>query len=195
MSAESQNVGGGPCDPATWVAEHGDVLFRYALLRVPSREASEELVQETFLAALRAKDRFRADSSVRTWLIGILRRKIVDRVRQAHRAQSANVEPAEEKADESFDHNGHWKVRLGKWPSDPSRVLEDREFRDALDACVSKLPAPLAHVFVLRELEQLDSEEVCKILEISASNLWIRLHRARMSLRHCLERNWIGRTD
>jgi RNA polymerase sigma-70 factor (ECF subfamily) len=176
------------------VDEYADVLFRYALLRVRTPELAEELVQETFLAALRGRESYAGQSSEQTWLVGILRRKIVDHFRAAARMQSTvAADLAEPLLERSFDRKGHWKTVPAKWRYDPSPNVEDREFWAVFDDCVTKLPPPLADTFCLRELEELGTQEVCKILGISASNLWTMLHRARMQLRECLERNWFRR--
>ena len=191
MNTENRIEGFAVTDPAVWPNQHGDVLFCYALVRVRSRELAEDLVQETFLAALRARERFQGQSSEQTWLVGILRHKIVDHIRKAGTSRSASE--VEHSLSESFDKRGHWKTTLAKWPSDPLHVLENREFWDVFGRCVSKLPAGLADAFCLRELEEFDTSESCKILGISATNLSVRLHRARMFMcRQLLSRNGVG---
>lgn len=183
-------------DPANWLDRHGDALFRYAVWRVRNSDLAEELVQETLLAGLRARERFSGRSSERTWLVGILRRKIVDHIRATARERSSEEAGLTGGVPlDSFDHRGHWKSTLGKWPSDPAANFEAQEFWAVLDECLSKLPPALADAFALREMERLAAEEVCKILSISASNLWTQLHRARTLLRQCLERNWFQRKD
>jgi RNA polymerase sigma-70 factor (TIGR02943 family) len=180
-------------DPARWVDEHGDYLFRFALSRLRRREAAEDLVQETFLAALRARERFAGASSERTWLVGILKRKIVDHLRRTGREQPAGDLAAVDRwADGLFDERGHWRKKPGKWPADPSAALEKTEFWSIFSRCLGKLPERLANAFVLREVEELDSHEVCKVLGVSANNLWVMLHRARLGLWRCLEINWFG---
>lgn len=177
-------------DPATWVDRYGDVLYRHALSRVGRCDVAEDLVQETFLAALKARDRFSGQSLESTWLLGILKRKIVDHYRKARSTQSVGEEIVS--LLEFFRKNGHWKANLPKWPSDPQQDLEDREFWQVLQHCKSELPESLAAAFTLRELEQLETRETCTALGISPSNLSVRLHRARLLLRRCLERNWFS---
>jgi RNA polymerase sigma-70 factor (ECF subfamily) len=182
-----------PTNAEKWVDEHGDYLFRFALSRLRQREAAEDLVQETFLAALQARKRFAGASSVLTWLVGILKRKIVDHLRRKGREQPASDLAATSQCMESlFDERGNWKKKPGKWPADPSATLEKAEFHMILSRCLGKLPERLADAFTLREVEELDSQEVCKVLDISANNLWVMLHRARVWLRRCLEVNWFG---
>ena len=178
-------------DPAVWLDLHGDVLFRYAFWRVRNPEEAEELVQETLLAGLRGRERFAGRSSQRTWLVGILRRKIVDHFRGARRSGTADgLRQSDHAPAELFDKRGYWTVGLRTWPSDPTRTLEAEEFWTVLDACLGKLPPALADAFALREMEELPAEDICKILSISTSNLWTQLHRARGLLRQCLELNW-----
>lgn len=180
-----------PSRPDQWLDRYGDVLFRYALSRVQTRELAEELVQETFAAALRGRDQFAGRSSEQTWMIGILRRKIVDQIRRQNRDRTLDEPDATaELLSKTFDHRGRWKARLPDWPANPARTLEQQEFWDVFDECVSNLPGSLKATYCLHELERLSREEVCKVLDLSASNLWTQLHRARMLLRRCLELNW-----
>jgi RNA polymerase sigma-70 factor (ECF subfamily) len=180
-------------NPAKWVDEHGDYLFRYALSRLRQRDVAEDLVQETFLAALRGRDRFAGASSERTWLVGILKRKIVDHLRRkAHEQPVSDVTDSDRWAEALFDERGHWKKKPGQWPADPSAAFEKQEFWAIFTACLRKLPERLANAFTLREVEELDSQEVCKVLNVSANNLWVMLHRARLGLWRCLEVNWFG---
>jgi RNA polymerase sigma-70 factor (ECF subfamily) len=182
-----------PTDAAKWVDEHGDYLFRFALSRLRRREVAEDLVQETFLAALEARERFAGASSERTWLVGILKRKLVDHLRRKNREQPAgDLAAVEQWADNLFDERGHWRQKPGSWPADPSAALENAEFWTIFSRCLGKLPERLANAFVLREVEELDSQEVCKALNVSANNLWVMLHRARLVLWRCLEVNWFG---
>lgn len=181
---------------ADWLDRHGDLLYRYALWRVRDADTAEELVQETLLAGLRGQAQFSGRSSQRTWLVGILRRKIVDHFRRAGRQVSDDVAlHLDQVLADDFDRRGIWKAALGKWPQDPAQTMEQREFWDALKDCFSRLPPALGDVFALREMEELPSQEICKILSITPSNLWTQLHRGRRLLRRCLELNWFGRSD
>jgi RNA polymerase sigma-70 factor (ECF subfamily) len=183
-------------DPEQWVAAHGDALFRYALLRVGRREAAEDLVQETFVAAIRARDSFRNTATVRTWLIGILRRKIVDHYRQlsASRGHAGGVNKPEQADDPWFDARGSWAKALVSWRT-PESIAEDRELWLVLEQCLAKLPRSSASAFVLRELEGLACAQLQEELELSAENVRVKLYRARQSLRVCLEKNWFGREE
>jgi RNA polymerase sigma-70 factor (ECF subfamily) len=186
-------------DPETWVDQHGDSLYRYALLRLRDPVVAEDLVQETFLAALQARQNFAGQSSEKTWLVGILKHKIVDYFRKTRREQPADTsEPLANEPENLFRTTGPWVGHFDpergptEW-ADPFKALEQMEFWKILERCLSELPARTASAFSLRELDDLSTEEICKMLSISANNLWVMLHRARAHLRHCLEMNWFGR--
>jgi RNA polymerase sigma-70 factor (ECF subfamily) len=180
-------------NPEDWVDEHGGALFSYALGRLKNSSSAEDVVQETFLAAIRSRDRFSGNSSMRTWLIGILKHKIVDLVRKEGREQPREqVETMETPEEEFFDRKGRWRIKPVDWQVHPDKVLEQKEFMDVLLQCLNHLPDRLHRLFVLRELEDRDSDEICKDLEITPTNLWVMLHRARQRLRGCLTENWFG---
>lgn len=176
---------------ARWVDEHGDYLYRFALSRLRQAEAAEDMVQETFLAALRAGEKFAGRSSERTWLVSILKRKIVDYLRRKGRERPAtDLDVVNQWADSLFDERGNWAKKPRKWPGDPGAALEKIEFWSVVSRCLGKLPQRLASAFTLREIEELDSQEICEVLGVSANNLWVMLHRARLGLLRCLEINW-----
>ena len=182
--------------PEQWVDQHGEALFRYAVLHVRDPEAAEEVVQECLVAALGARKRFSGQSSERTWLIGILKHKLIDHARQEarNRALQEEAAAASEAVAETdfFDRKGKWKAKYSPWGGDPGKHLEKREFWEVFQRCLGGLPAALAEAFMLREIDRLASQEVCEVLELSATNLWTRLHRARLGLQECLERHWFG---
>lgn len=185
-------------DPENWVDEHGDYLFGYALLRVRDRELAEELVQETFLAALKARHNFAGQSSEKTWLVGILKHKIIDHFRRVSREHSVADFEANAREEDLFRQTGewvdHWKPESApkEWANDPSRLLEQKEFWEIFKRCLAELPPRLAQAFTLREIDGISSEEICEILNISANNLWVMLHRARALLRRSMEVNWLA---
>jgi RNA polymerase sigma-70 factor (ECF subfamily) len=182
--------------PEDWVDSHGDALFRFALIRVRKTEVAEDLVQETFLAALKDRSPYASGSAQLTWLTGILRHKIADHFRKkAREASFADLGFCEGEFGEKFQ-NGFWNHDLGPkdWGQDPAAAVESGEFLQTLDNCLHKLPERVAAVFNLSEMDETPSREVCTILCISESNLWTMLHRARMALRECLEKNWFAET-
>jgi RNA polymerase sigma-70 factor (ECF subfamily) len=184
-------------DPERWVEEHGDCLYRYALLRTRDSGVAEDLVQETFLAGLKSRESFAGQSSERTWLVGILKHKIIDHLRRVCRERDhGGEESMPRELEEQFDEAQHWRVRDGfgpkEWRVDAQALFERKEFWAVLDRCLSGLPERTAHAFMLREMEEVETGEVCKVLNITATNLWVMLHRARMQLRRCIEINWFG---
>lgn len=177
-----------------WLAEHGDYLYRYALARLRDPHQAEDAVQDTLLAAL-AGSGFAGKSSPRTWLTGILKHKIMDQFRRQQR--EAPLEAPDEVAaddpgmEEFFQDDGHWAEQPHAW-REPGTLLQQNQFLQVLQECMDRLPSKLARIFMLREIEESDNEEICKELEISPTNAWVMLYRARMGLRKCLEMNWLG---
>jgi RNA polymerase sigma-70 factor (ECF subfamily) len=166
--------------------------MRFALLQLRDRSAAEDAVQETLLAAIQGAERFAGHSSVRTWLVGILKHKIVDSIRKSARERATGLgagETGTEDLDAYFESDGHFIEPPGEWRS-PERALEERRFFDALERCLETLPGSTARAFTMRELLGLDTDEICKELRITPSNCWVMLYRARMNLRACLERTW-----
>ncbi len=180
-------------DPASWVSRHGDALFRFAMARLGDRQAAEDTVQETLLAALRARERFEGRASERTWLIGILRRKVADTVRAAVRSCPRSAEGSADDVVDALFEDRRWRTRPAAWPAEPDAGLERDEFRQALEGCLASLPTGMGRAFHLREVSQLAAREVCEILNITAPHLSTLLYRARARLRRCLESNWFHR--
>jgi RNA polymerase sigma-70 factor, ECF subfamily len=184
-------------DAGAWLVEHGDVLYRYARSRVGDRELAEDLVQDAFLAALQSRNRFQGRATVRTWLMSILRHKIVDHYRRVEGPRPADERDSAGTADpivnRYFSEKGFWKNAIASWKA-PDQALEDREFWDVFDRCLSRLPRSLSLVFILREREELDNAELRRVLAVSEGNLRVRLYRARLLLRACLEKNWFAET-
>ena len=180
-------------DPAQWLEKHGDYLYRYALFRLHDSATAEDLVQDTLLAAMKSFERFAGRAHERTWLVGILKHKILDHFR---RRQEVTLDGAF--ADEEFfDQQGSWKVesRPVLWNASPQTEFESKEFQRVLMFCIDNLPENLARVFILRELNQLTTKEICELLNITPGNLWVMLHRARLGLQQLLTLHWFkGKT-
>jgi RNA polymerase sigma-70 factor (ECF subfamily) len=159
-------------------------------------------VQETFLAALKAYENFEGRGSERTWLVGILKHKIIDHFRRAVREA-----PIGEDTDDGPEHTeffdrpepwkGHWNTNYSPndWHATPAELLERSDFWQVFNECLSPLPQRTVSAFTMREVDGLKSEEICEILSIRVNNLWVMLHRARLHLRNCLERNWFKREE
>lgn len=184
---------GPPADPAEWLDLHGDALYRYARAKVGRREVAEDLVQETLLAALQSLDRYRGDSLPRTWLLAILRRKIADLYRRDPaafpRIEADLSAPKDRSSPRFFDADGHWSEPPATWKN-PLDSLEDDEFWVVFNDCVAHLPQHIAQAFIFREIEGIDVDRLRSDLKVGAANLRVRLHRARLLLRGCLEKNW-----
>lgn len=179
--------------PDFWVDRYGDYLFSYAVQRVNDRVAAEDIVQDTFLAALGAWKNFKGQSKVRTWLTGILKHKIIDYFRKKYRElPQDHIELTADLANTEFDEKGEWKNKPSKWSHDPRKLLEQREFMEIIHKCIAGLSSRLASAFTLRELEDESTEQICKVLNISSTNCWVMLHRARSLMRRCLEKKWLG---
>jgi RNA polymerase sigma-70 factor (ECF subfamily) len=182
---------------AAEIESHRGYLLRVAQLQLRDRESAEDAVQETLLAALAAQDGFSGRSSLKTWLTGILKHKVVDAIRRRQREPRATASFEEELDLDDFDalfrSNGAWDAPPADW-GDPVAALDRREFFDIVDFCLDKLPPNTGRVFMMREVMELETEEICKELAITANNLWVILYRARVSLRQCLEQNWFAGT-
>src|SRR5206468_8246548 len=177
--------------PGDWVEAHGDYLFNFAIGQLRDAGVAEDLVQETFLAALKARDRFTGKSSERTWLIGILRHKIYDHLRHTCRERAMRADPAPMRRDEdAWDDAVLWLHDVAAECQSASRRLELEEFRLNLELAMGKLPPRVAQLFQLYEVEERPNAEVCQRLNISESNLWVMLHRARKQLRGHLNGWW-----
>lgn len=176
-------------DPERWLTDHGDAMYRVALLALRDPHRAEEAVQTALLAAWEARDRFQGQSLERTWLIGILRHKVADEWRRLARERSF-TDLADATQDEFLDlfaKDGHWLAPPRDWAS-PERSFSGEAFLRALMACLDGLPERQVQVFLKRDLWGEDTPEVCKELDITPTNLWTTLHRARTRLRQCLER-------
>jgi RNA polymerase sigma-70 factor (ECF subfamily) len=173
---------------------HRRALYKFAMVQLRNETHAEDCVQEALAAAIQGAERFAGDSSVRTWLIGILKHKILDHFRRASREESLTVSDEElslEDFDACFREDGHHATAPSAW-SNPEQALTQREFFEVLERCMAGLPKNTARVFEMREIMGLGIEEICAELKITATNCSVLMYRARMSLRACLEQRWFG---
>ena len=177
-------------DPASWVDRYGDYLYRYAVSRLRDSNPAEEVVQETFVAALQHVKQYAGKGSERAWLLGILKRGIIDLIRVRNRTTSLAEEDSNDLSEALFDRNGSWRKEIRSASYQPLDSLEREEFWRILHGCLETLPSRQADVFVLREMDDQNTKEICKEMEISASNLWVLLYRARMQLSNCMKNRW-----
>ncbi len=175
------------------LAQHRTYLLRFARLQLRNDAWAEDAVSETLLAALSKPQSFGSRSQLKTWLVGILKHKVLDMFR--HHAREVCLDTDGESADELdnliFKTDGHFAQTPADW-GDPEQDLNSRQFFQIMDACTEKLPAMLGRVFLMREWLELSSEDICKELGLTPTNLYVQLHRARLRLRECLELNWFG---
>jgi RNA polymerase sigma-70 factor (ECF subfamily) len=182
-------------DPAHWLDQYGDYLYRYALMRVRDSAIAEDILQETLLAAFSSSENRAGRSSERTWLVGIMKHKVVDYFRRVGRMTQFHL-TIDDEVSESFENSGPWRGHWREdqapvsWSVDAAGLLESREFWATFDRCLSQLPQQLAIAFTLREIDGLSANEICEILQITPNNLFVILHRSRAKLRHLLEAEW-----
>lgn len=176
-----------------WLNEHGDYLYRFALARLRDSHQAEDVVQEAFLAAVKSNS-FTGQSSPRTWLTGILKHKIIDVMRKSNREMPVSdlMSDADANMDEFFDSTGHWAEKPLVWDM-PDNALEQKQFFSVLQTCLDKIPSKLATLFMMRDVHETKNEEICKELNITATNAWVMSYRARMGIRKCLEINWVSK--
>lgn len=185
-------------DPGLWVERYGDYLYAYVMVRLADEEKAADLVQETFLAALRASKHFKGESSEKTWLTSILKRKIIDVYRQKRKEADLPLNEFGKDYDQGSSAGEDNFIREQAGENEairsssllPSEELELKELRKIITKCIAKLPENLAAVFVMKMIDGANTEEICKELDISPSNVWVMLHRARARLKKCIVSNW-----
>lgn len=176
--------------PDNWVDQYADYLFNYAVSRVSDAEIAKDLVQETFFAGLNSAKNFKGDAAERTWLVSILKRKVIDHYRKIN-SKKGKAEVRINYSSDS-DAEGDW---LEQQVADPfskggDNILENEELGLAIQDCITKLPQKQALVFKLKTIQGMSTEDVCNELDINPSNLWVMIHRARTALMGCLNENW-----
>lgn len=188
-------------NPQNWVTNYGDYLFSIAVMKTSNTEVAEDLVQDTFLSAIKAADGFKGESSEKTWLVKILNNKIIDyyRKKDVLKDTTEYLENTQSSFDEHyFEANNHseayWKQEAmpDHWKSDADSTINQKEFNKVLEFCMQKLPAKLLPVFALKYMDDKDADSICKELDISSSNYWVIIHRAKLLMRACLEKNWFS---
>lgn len=180
-------------NPEKWVKLHADFLFQYALSRVSNHDMAKDLVQDTFFSGLKGIDGFRGQAAERTWLVSILKRKIIDYYRKINSAKGKR-EVHMSFFDEG-ENRGDWiEAQAPKtWDNFADKEIENTELGEVLNDCINKLPEKYRIVFLLKTESHYESEDICNELGISSSNLWVIIHRARVQLRKCIETNWFNR--
>jgi len=167
-------------------------LIRFARSQLRNEAWAEDAVSDTLLAALEKPLSFAGGSQLKTWLVGILKHKVVDQLRRHAREATVLSSDDSEDVDElMFAADGHWREMPQAW-GDPEQQFRQQQFFQVLEACVEHLPPAQGRVFMMREWLELDTAEICKELAITSTNLWVLLHRARLRLRDCLQQDWFA---
>lgn len=178
--------------PSSWASNYADALYAYAKPRVNDAQLAEDLVQETFLSAWKARDGFKGEASEKSWLFTILKNKIIDHYRKKSKEiiQTGNEADA---TDGFFNEAEHWTKtdQPSDWGSHLTNTIDQKEFYTILEGCKKKLQQLQQSVFVMKYMEDMNADEICKALDITPSNYWVLIHRAKLGLRACLEKNWI----
>ena len=173
---------------------HRPAMLKFAMLQLRNETHAEDCVQEALAAAIQGAERFSGGSSVRTWLIGILKHKILDHFRRSSREQALTADDQESSFDDFdvlFKEDGHFVEPPAAW-ANPEQALTQSQFFEVLEGCLEGLPKVTARVFTLREVMGVSTEEICKEFGITSNNCWVLIYRARMSLRECLENRWFS---
>ena len=178
-------------NPEEWVDSFGDSLYRYAYSRTLNPSVAEDLVQETFLSGLKSQKSYKGTASIKTWLTAILKNKIIDYFRSISKEQPAlNLSDQPDPAEDLYNKSGDWQKGPEEWHETPYKKTENKAFWHTIESCLAKTPERLAHIFAMRELNDLTTEEICELIGVSSSNCWVLLHRARLSMKECLNINW-----
>ena len=175
--------------PNTWVTRYADYLYNFTIVRVNDHEVAQDLISETFLAGLKSKDNFKGEASERTWLISILKRKIIDHYRKKN-SRKGKAEVRMSYSDQ--DSEGDWLEERVKDPFDKTAedTMQNEELGLAILDCLDKLNEKQAAIFKMKTMDGFDTEAICNEFKITPSNLWVIIHRARKSMAGCLETNW-----
>jgi RNA polymerase sigma-70 factor (ECF subfamily) len=168
-------------------------LLKFARLQLRNAAWAEDAVSDTVLAALEKPQSFAGQSQLKTWMIGILKHKLIDQIRRNSReiSTTSSDDDSVDLDDLMFAADGHWRDAPQDW-GDPEHCLRQADFMKVMEACVDHLPGQQGRLFMMREWLELDTDEICKELSITPTNLWVMLHRARLRLRDCLQLNWFN---
>lgn len=173
--------------------DYADYLYNFAISRVSDPHVAEDLVQETFISALKNYDSFEGKSKESTWLTAILKNKIIDHYRKKVKHYLHDSIDRLSSSDEFFDDKGSWykDQRPSKWDFDTDRAIEQQEFYATLQECLTRLNEIQRIAFVMKHMDDVNTDDICKELNVTASNYWVIMHRAKLQLRKCLETNWV----
>ncbi len=179
-------------NPNKWIELYADYLFNYTITRVDNHDIAKDLVQETFFSGIKGQANFRGQASERTWLISILKRKIIDHYRKINSAKGKKEVRMSFYSD--GERKGSWIEECvpQNWTNEAEKNIENDELKSTLNKCIELLPDKYRMVFLLKTVKEYETEEICNELDITSSNLWVIIHRARVQLRKCIEENWFN---
>lgn len=169
-----------------WIKKYSDIFFNYLYIRVGDKTVAKDILQETFIAAWKNSSSFKNESGEKTWLFSILKNKLMDHYRMQTRLMT-NL------PDNSyfFDEADHWTEKgAPKMWEDATASLNRKEFYMVLDQCKTKLTKLQQKAFTMKYIDEHESNFICKVLQITTSNYWVIIHRCKLQLRSCLEKNW-----
>lgn len=179
-----------PTQAENWLSEHGDFLYRYAYSQFQNEDQAADLVQETLLGAWRSYDNFKGDSSQRTWLMSIMKHKVLDLIRKRINERKV-FSPMTDSLDAYFQQNNAWKEQPQPWYEQPEEAVSNQELAAILQQCIQSLPQVQRDIFSLKEIQDESTQSICQSCDISTTNFHVLMHRARLALRVCLSRRWI----
>ncbi len=182
--------------PSTWVDKYGDYLYSFALYRIQDESVAEDLVQDTLAAALTSKANYKGKASEKTWITSILKHKILDFIRKKYREpifEDGHLDS--QNLNDQFDDSGKWKTGPASWAADPEKLLEQKSFLAIVKKCLLQIPKRPGTALALKEIQGETTEAICKVLNISATNCWVILHRARALMRTCIEKKWTDKRE
>lgn len=179
-------------DISIWVNSYSDELYAWSYYKTKLREVAEDLVQDTFLTAFQNKDKFRAESSHKIWLFAILNNKISDYFRKNSKQKQSMTD------DEDLNSLQNHFTSTGKWANPESadfwhndtELLDDEVFRSVLEKCLANLPRKWNDSLLYKYILEKSASEICQDLNISMSNYWQLIHRSKLNMKKCIERNY-----
>lgn len=178
--------------PETWIDQYADQMLGYTVVRVANRDIAKDLVQETFFVALRSKDNYRGEISEKNWLYLILRSRILDHYKKKKEVLASQLAGEGSESDDHFGvEDGIWRAEAAPAEWEADRMVQSKEFMNVLNQCRSKLSDMQQAVFTMKFIDGESSDDICKELDLTSSNYWVLVHRAKLHLRKCLEMNWM----
>lgn len=178
-----------------WVNEYADALFSWAYHKTLSKETAEDIVQETFLAATKSFEKCKNPDQPKSWLFAILNNKIIDHFRKKaksiHQIQTPLEKESAQFIDNFYNQDDNWTSDArALFSSEEKHLLDNPVFNELLEKCLNDLPEKWKTAILSKYLLEKDGKEICQELEITPSNYWQVIRRAKLFLKVCLEKHW-----